>query len=68
MAFTPLIKVHQRNWGTGNGVSLAEMQGDASYRIFFDLQFTIVGKITMKWKENLFTDLPKSSPEFPELN
>lgn len=47
-------------------MSLAQMQGDASHRIFSDLQFTIVGKIAMKLKKNIFTDLSKSSAQFPE--
>lgn len=46
---------------------MAEMQGDASRRSFFDLQFPIMGKAATKLKENLFTNLYKSSAEFPEL-
>lgn len=34
---------------------------------FFDLQFTTEGKRAMKLKKNIFTDLSKSSAEFPKL-
>lgn len=46
---------------------LAAMQGDASHRSFFNLQIPITGKAETKLKENLFTNLHKSSAEFPEL-